>query len=57
MNALLDRLYNFYKEAKTVKEIWDALEFKYKVQEEGKNKFLITKYFDFRMADNKPILD
>ncbi|CAL5332481.1 unnamed protein product [Camellia sinensis] len=34
MNAFLDCLYNFYKEVKTAKEIYDALEFKFKVQEE-----------------------
>ncbi|KAG5527251.1 hypothetical protein RHGRI_028223 [Rhododendron griersonianum] len=57
LHALSDRLYDFYKETKTATEIWNALEFKYKVQEEGTNKFLIAEYFDFRMIDTKPILD
>ena len=57
MNAFLDCLYNFYKEVKTAKEIYDALEFKFKVQKEGTNKFLNTKYFNFCMTDKKPILD
>ncbi|KAG5539189.1 hypothetical protein RHGRI_019676 [Rhododendron griersonianum] len=35
LHALSDRLYDFYKETKTATEIWNALEFKYKVQEEG----------------------
>lgn len=56
LNALSDRLYDFYKEMKTPLEIWDALENKYKVQEEGTNKFLIAEYFDFQMDDSKPIL-
>ena len=33
------------------------MEFKYKVQEEGTDKFLIAEYFDFCIANNKPILD
>lgn len=56
LNALSDRLYDFYKEMKTPLEIWNALENKYKVQEEGTNKFLIAEYFDYEMADGKPIL-
>ncbi|KAK3020145.1 hypothetical protein RJ639_003253 [Escallonia herrerae] len=34
LNALSDRLYNFYKSFDLAKEIWKALEYKYKVQEE-----------------------
>ena len=32
------------------------LEFKYKAEEEGTKKFLISKYFDFAMNDEKAIL-
>ncbi|KAK3024908.1 hypothetical protein RJ639_043223 [Escallonia herrerae] len=56
LNALSDRLYNFYKSFDSAKEIWKALEYKYKVQEEGTNKFLISEYNDFSMLDGIPIL-
>ncbi|KAK3030201.1 hypothetical protein RJ639_038711 [Escallonia herrerae] len=56
LNALSDRLYNFYKSFDSAKEIWKALEYKYKVQEEGTNKFLISEYNDFTMLDGIPIL-
>ncbi|KAK2999754.1 hypothetical protein RJ639_023398 [Escallonia herrerae] len=56
LNALSDRLYNFYKSFDSAKEIWKALEYKFKVQEEGTNKFLISEYNDFTMLDGIPIL-
>ncbi|KAK3002335.1 hypothetical protein RJ639_020782 [Escallonia herrerae] len=56
LNAFSDRLYNFYKSFDSAKEIWKALEYKYKVQEEGTNKFLISEYNDFTMIDGIPIL-
>ena len=56
LNALTDRLYDLYTETESAKEIWNALENKYKTEEEGTKKFLIAKYFDFKMLDDKSIL-
>ena len=56
LNALSDRLYDLYTSTQSAKEIWDALEYKYKAEEEGTKKFLISKYFDFKMNDEKAIL-
>ena len=42
LNALSDILYDLYTNTKTTKEIWEALEKKYKGEEEGNKKFLIT---------------
>ena len=33
-----------------------TLEFKYKAEKEGTKKFLISKYFTFKMVDDKTIL-
>ncbi|GAV81532.1 hypothetical protein CFOL_v3_24987 [Cephalotus follicularis] len=57
LNTLSDRLYDLFAGMQTTKEIWDALEFKYKAEEQGTNKYLITKYFDFKMIDTKPLLE
>lgn len=57
LNTLSDRLYDLFTNVKSAKEIWRSLENKYKVEEEGTNKYLISKYFDFIMVDNKPILE
>ncbi|KAL5537577.1 hypothetical protein UlMin_046084 [Ulmus minor] len=56
LNALSDRVYDLYTNTKSAKEIWTALEFKYKAEEEGTKKFLISKYFDFKFLDDKPLL-
>ena len=56
LNALSDRLYDLYTSAQSAREVWNALEFKYKAEEEGTKKFLISKYFEFKMCDGKAIL-
>lgn len=43
-------------DTQSIIEIWKALEFKFKVEEEGTKKFLISKYFHFKMLDSKSIL-
>ncbi|GJU49905.1 hypothetical protein Tco_1219460 [Tanacetum coccineum] len=35
----------------------DYLEFKFKQQEEGTNRYLFSKFFNFQMVDEKPILE
>ncbi|XP_022883482.1 uncharacterized protein LOC111400299 [Olea europaea var. sylvestris] len=56
LNALSDRLYDLYTNTTSTKEIWEALESKYKAEEEGTKKFLISKYFDFKFLDDIPLL-
>ena len=47
LNALFDRLYDLYTNTHSAREIWEALENKYKVEEEHTKKFLISQYIDF----------
>ncbi|KAJ9557199.1 hypothetical protein OSB04_011813 [Centaurea solstitialis] len=56
-NALSDRLYDLYAPIRCPRELWKALEHKYKAQEEGTNKYLVSKYLRFQMVDDKPILE
>ena len=42
---------------KSPKEIWSALDSKYKTEEIGSKKFIIQKYFDCKMVDNILVLD
>ena len=57
LNTLSDRLYDFYTSMKSPKEIWNAFEAKYKDEKIGTNKFIIQKYFDYKMLDNVSVLD
>ncbi|KAK0607388.1 hypothetical protein LWI29_014193 [Acer saccharum] len=56
LNALSDKLYDIYTNTKSAKEIWKALHYKYKAEEQGTKKFLISKYFDFKFFDEKCLL-
>ena len=42
---------------KSLKEILNALETKYKIEKIGMNKFIIQTYFDYKMIDNISVLD
>ncbi|XP_020242811.1 uncharacterized protein LOC109821027 [Asparagus officinalis] len=58
LNTLSDRLYDLFTRIKSAREIWNiALEFKYKAEEEGTNKYLIAKYLDYKMVDDKSVLE
>lgn len=54
LNALSNRLYSLYRNTSPVKEIQDALENKYNVEEEVIKNLLISTYFDFKFLDNIP---
>ena len=57
LNTLSDHLYDLYTSMKSLKEIWNALEAKYKIEKIGMNKFIIQKYFDYKILDNILVLD
>ena len=57
LNSLTDRLYDLYSPLQTPLEIWTALETKYQNEKRGTDKFLALNYFDFKMTEDKPIMD
>ena len=57
LNTLLDCLYDLYTSMNSPKEIRNTLEEKYKTEKVGMNKFIIQKYFDYKMLDNISVLD
>ncbi|XP_020266922.1 uncharacterized protein LOC109842457 [Asparagus officinalis] len=57
LNTLSDRLYDLFTRIKSARKIWNALEFKYKAEEEGTNKYLIAKYLEYKMVDDKSVLE
>jgi len=57
LNTLSDRLYDLFTAIESPWEIWNALEAKYKTEKIGTDKFLILKYFEFKMVDNLSVLD
>ncbi|XP_073291587.1 uncharacterized protein [Primulina huaijiensis] len=57
LNALSDSVYSAHRTIETAKELWLALENKYRIEEASNQKFLIGNYFDFKMSESKPVLD
>ena len=56
-NRLVDQLFSVYSEVKTSKDLWDALEKKYKSFNVGSGKFATSKFLKFVMVDSRPIMD
>ncbi|KAI3496568.1 hypothetical protein L1887_38933 [Cichorium endivia] len=56
-NSLSDRLYDLYAPIIDPRELWKALELKYKTHEEGTNKYLVSKYLEYQMVDDRSIME
>ncbi|XP_060186650.1 uncharacterized protein LOC132616057 [Lycium barbarum] len=56
LNGLDDGLYNIYSGCKTSKELWNALDKKYKTGDARLKKFVVAKFLDFKMVDNKSVM-
>ncbi|XP_070017869.1 uncharacterized protein [Nicotiana sylvestris] len=52
LSGLEDALYNIYSGMETSKELWNALEKKYKTEYVGLNKFVAAKFLDYKMVDS-----
>ncbi|PHT73318.1 Beta-amyrin synthase [Capsicum annuum] len=56
LSGLQDNLYSVYSGTKTSKELWGALERKYKTEDAGIKKFLVAQFLDFKMIDSKSVV-
>ncbi|XP_075076374.1 uncharacterized protein LOC142163024 [Nicotiana tabacum] len=56
LSGLEDDLYNVYSGVKTSKELWIALEKKYKTKDAELKKFVAAKLLDYKMVDNKSVI-
>ena len=56
MNTLTDSLYNVYTDKKTVKEIWESLDRKYKTEDVRAKKFVVGRFLDYKMVDSKTVV-
>ncbi|PHT82366.1 hypothetical protein T459_15381 [Capsicum annuum] len=56
LSGLQDDLYNIYSGTKTSKELWGALERKYKAEDAGIKKFFVARFLDFKMIDSMSVV-
>ncbi|TMX02484.1 hypothetical protein EJD97_021409 [Solanum chilense] len=55
LSALEDDLYNIYNAITTSKELWGALEKKYKTEDACFKKFVVANFLEYKMVDSKTI--
>ncbi|KAK3002486.1 hypothetical protein RJ639_020339 [Escallonia herrerae] len=56
LNGLDNALYNVYSPMVNAKALWESLERKYKTEDAGSKKFVVGKFFDFKMVDSKTVI-
>ncbi|PHT62848.1 hypothetical protein T459_33313 [Capsicum annuum] len=56
LSGIQDDLYNLYSGTKTSKELWGALEQKYKMEDAGTKKFFVARFLEYRMVGNKSVV-
>ncbi|KAF3626784.1 putative phosphoserine aminotransferase, chloroplastic-like [Capsicum annuum] len=56
LSGLQDDLYNVYSGTKTTKELWGALERKYKTEYAGTKKFFIARFLKYKMIESKSVI-
>ncbi|XP_022024147.1 uncharacterized protein LOC110924454 [Helianthus annuus] len=57
LNGLSGALYNVYYNVKTSKDLGDALDKKYKTGDAGTKKFVVARFLDYKMVDNKTVMN
>jgi hypothetical protein len=56
-NAMVDSLFDIYQSKSTAKDVWDALEAKYLLEDATSRKFLSSEFMNYRMVDARPIVE
>ncbi|XP_074271356.1 uncharacterized protein LOC141595289 [Silene latifolia] len=57
LNNMTDTLFDLFMVHKSSKLIWESLEAKYGADDAGKKKYVVGKWLEFQMADEKPIME
>ena len=57
LHYMTTSLYMIHSKSKNAKDIWDALKSKYGTDDFGTKKYACSRWLNFRMTDDKPVLD
>lgn len=55
LSFLSNEPFNVYRPLLTTKTVWNALEHKYKTHDVGTKKFIVGRFLDFKMVDDKSV--
>ncbi|GFZ14445.1 RING/U-box superfamily protein [Actinidia rufa] len=56
LNRLDNTLYNVYSPIKTMKELWESLDKKYKTEDARMKKFIVGEFLDYKMLDSHTVI-
>ena len=54
---MTNALFDIFVKQKNAKTIWDTLETRYGADDAGRKKYVVGKWMQFQMVDDKPIMD
>ena len=57
LHYLSNYLFDIYRSYKSAKEIWEALKKKYSIEDAGTKKYVVGRFLDYKMSDDKPIME
>ena len=57
LNNMSNPLFDLFVNFKSAKTIWTKLDAKYGLDDVGKKKYVISKWLQFQIVDNKPIME
>ena len=57
LNNVSDSIYDLFTNVRSPRQIWETIEREYATQKQGADKFLIKKYFEFKLLDNSSLMD
>ncbi|KAL0427605.1 UNVERIFIED_CONTAM: hypothetical protein Slati_2935300, partial [Sesamum latifolium] len=57
LNHMSNTLFDLFVNQKSAKEIWKTLETRYGGDDAGRKKYVVGKWLQFHMTDDKPIMD
>jgi len=57
LSVLSDQLCDVYMNIKSVAELWEVLEHKFSAFDIGRELYMMEQYHDFRMVDNRSIVE
>ena len=50
-------MYNALRDKKTIKELWEFLNHKYKIEDARMKKFIIERFLEYKIEDSKTVIN